>query len=131
MPSKNLNLSDFSEREWNQVLAAVKFWREMAEHSRTHPSAHPRVAEMFQKHGPLNLSELDRLLERLPENAWVTIQGLANIYGVGYATAYDYVKKHGIEPGLVVRSTKVFRMEDLVPVAEELERIGKTSRRRT
>lgn len=129
MPSKTLNLSDFSEREWNQVLAAVKFWREMAEHSRTHPSAHPRVAEMFKGHGPLNLSELDRLLERLPENAWVTIQGLANIYDVGYTTAKERIRKHGIEPGLVIKGTKVYRMEDLIPVAEELEQVGNASRR--
>lgn len=50
-------------RQLNQVKAAVKFWRLVAEHSNTHPARHHGVESLFETHGPLSLDELDDLLD--------------------------------------------------------------------
>jgi hypothetical protein len=121
MPVK---LTELSDRQWTQVRAALMLWRQLAENSRQHPSSHPSVAEMFKQHGPLNLSEIDELLEGTPEAAWLTPQKLANSFGVDKTTVLRYIRKHGIEPDWVIARTNVYRADKLVPVVQDMETNG-------
>ena len=115
------SIFELTERQWNQVRAALLFWRKIAEVSRQHPSEHPEVRDLFKQYGPLNLSEIDELLEETPETLWLTLQKVANSYGVNKATVLRYVEKHGIQPDWIIARTNVYRADKLAPVAEELE----------
>lgn len=121
----SVEISSLTNRQWAQVRAALQFWRAMAEVSRSHPSRHPGVEQEFKEHGPLSLEELDELLEDgLPQRAWVTMQLVANKYGLTKAAVDSIVEKLGIEPDMYVGRTQVFRVETVGPVVKEIERRG-------
>ena len=121
----SVEISSLTNRQWAQVRAALRFWRDMAEVSHSHPSRYPGVEQEFKEHGPLSLEELDELLEdSLPRAAWVTMQLVANKYGLTKAAVDNIVEKLGIEPDMYVGRTQVFRVETIGPVIEELEKRG-------
>jgi hypothetical protein len=67
-------------RQRNQIMAAVLLWRSLAEHSRTHPSALPAVRDRFDVHAPLDLAELDALIESMRSSTELTNDELATNY---------------------------------------------------
>lgn len=124
----SVEISSLTNRQWVQVRAALKFWKAIAEVSRQHPSEHPGVSEEFTEHGPMNLSEIDELLAGLPPLGWLTAHKLANAYGMNADTVKQYIQKLGIEPDMWVHNTRVFKVETLLPVVEEIERNGYKAR---
>jgi len=66
MPPTHYPLT-LSERERVQVIAALRFWESVAEHSRTHPMNHPAVSGMFTDVAPLddNPAGWQLLMEKL------------------------------------------------------------------
>lgn len=116
-----MKLSTLSNREWTQIRAALRFWNQIAVVSSTHPSTHPAVEEEFTEHGPMNVSEIETLLDNTPQHAWLTAQKLANAYGVSRHVVLKRIEKAGIQPDMIVGKTGVYRVETLMLVAEELE----------
>lgn len=51
-----------NERDHNNILAMIKFWREVLEHSKVPPESHPRVMGMFEIYPPYTIPELDALI---------------------------------------------------------------------
>lgn len=62
-PAKYQTLK-ITPRQRTQMFAALKFWREVAEHSRRPPHTHPKVEPLFRHHSPMGLDELDAFLEK-------------------------------------------------------------------
>jgi hypothetical protein len=116
-----VRISELTDRQWVQIRAALRFWREVAEVSRQHPAEHPSVRDMFHEYGPLNISEIDDLLENSPENLYITPHRLACHYGLNRGSIQDRIKKHGIKPDLYTTSKYIYRVESLMPVVEEIE----------
>ena len=114
-------ISSFTPRQWVQMRAALRFWREVAEQSRQHPSRHPSVAPEFEQHGPLSLDELDELLAGLPELNWITKAWFEVHYDVPTSTFKRLQRNLNIEPDMYVNKVPVFRVETLIPMVEELE----------
>ena len=116
------SIFELTERQWVQVRAALLFWRQVAEQSQRHPSDHHAVRDLFTEYGPLNLSEIDELVEGLPRNLLIKPHKLANQYGVQADTMKDRIKRAGIEPDMVVNRTKLYRIDALLPLIEAMEK---------
>lgn len=117
----------FTEREWRQVLAALKFWRQVAEHSRMHPSRHPAVGDTFGTYRPLTIREIEELVGRLPEQAnLITPEAVQRLYGVKPITLGMMMRKEGVEPAVV---GKAYLLEDVERVLEIRERAKEAERR--
>lgn len=58
----------FTDRQWNQVKAALLFWQAVARESRVHPMTHRAVRDLFgdDKPTPLTDPEIDRLTSTNP-----------------------------------------------------------------
>lgn len=50
-----------SVQAWNQCRAALLFWAEVSECSRTHPMHHPSVASMFDNIPPMSTDDIKDL----------------------------------------------------------------------
>lgn len=51
--------------EYNQIYAALTFWKEVAERAAVHPSRHPAVKPLFDGQLPLTVAEIEDLLNKL------------------------------------------------------------------
>jgi len=123
---------DLTDRQWTQVRAALAFWREVAEHSKQHPSRHPGVEEMFRQYGPMSLDEIDELLEGTPAHLLVSARQLANLYGIKRNKKWldNLLRKHGIESETNCGRVRLFRVDKLGPLLDEFERRGITPKQK-
>lgn len=88
----------FYERQWNQVQAALVFWKAVSKESRVHPMEHPAVQDFFlgDSPTPLTNAEIDCLLVNIPVVPLATIiditRGEVKTKGVR-----DWLSRHGIK----------------------------------
>lgn len=120
--------SDFTNREWEQMRAALAFWLEIASVGKQHPSTHPSAAAQFKECAPMTDAQVQTLLDRGPGLAWLTRNKVAAAFGCTPETVQRHINRLRIEPDMIVAHANVYRAENLAPVFERLERSGKTPR---
>ena len=109
-----------TSRELNQVKAALKFWRQVAEMSRTHPSRHSGVMEMFTDHAPLSVDEIDVLLEHWPKkHPYTTAPAFARAIGCKTPAVRKWIDANKIEPAMKAGITPIYATADLAPYVEQ------------
>jgi len=78
---------DLTDRQWNQLRAALAFWRAVAKASRVHPMVHPAAKGYFgaDKPTPLTDPEIKALIDRAEEKCTTALQ-MAREYKISCTT---------------------------------------------
>lgn len=109
---------NFTDRQWNQIRAALAFWNAVAESSRVHPMEHPAVQKYFgdDKPTPLAISEIEAVL--LAPTARVTdpvttITIASKDTGISRERLWRQLRKMGVEPCVVHGKTYLYSAGDM------------------
>ena len=97
-------------RTQNQIWAALKLWRLLAEHSQTHPSRHPGIEEMFKHFPPLTMKQIDEVLatHEAPRVPLLTVTTFAEQMGVSSSCIrYALVRLHA-KPSMMDGKAKLY-----------------------
>jgi len=114
------SLYDLTEREWHQCRAALKFWAEVAENSRVHPSRHTAIEPMLEKYGPLSVEEIESMLERLSPVQYVTKTDIAKAIKRSPLSVTKRIKKAGLQPDIVIGNQPGYRPERVGEIMPEI-----------
>ena len=106
----------FTDRQWNQIRAALTFWNAVAESSRVHPMEHPAVRGFFgnDKPTPLTEEEIKTLLvlRPTPGESLTTLTIASKETGISRDRLWRRLKALGAKPVLHGR-THLYRVEDM------------------
>lgn len=106
-----MNLTD---RQWNQIKAALMLWKELLEHTSRDPAMHPTVTGMFKQYAPLTVKELEELLEPSPATChMVTIAQAAKEIGVSGAVLERVVRMNQLPPDFQTGTIRAYRASRL------------------
>jgi|GEM_PF-4852353 len=103
-----------TDRQWNQIKAALTFWQSVAESSRLHPMEHRSVRHLFEKLTPLTDKEITTLAASSPKDEVIgyPIKPFARDRGVRVQEVRCMLRRLNIQPSCPA-STKLYRREDL------------------
>jgi len=106
----------FTDRQWNQIRAALTFWNAVAESSRVHPMEHPAVRGFFgnDKPTPLTEEEIKTLLvlRPTPGKSLTTLTIASKETGISRDRLWRRLKASGAKPVLHGR-THLYRTGDM------------------
>lgn len=115
----------FTDRQWNQIKAALTFWSAVAESSRVHPMEHPSVRDYFgnDKPTPLTKEEIEALLLAADVNKMdplTTITIVSEKTGISRERLQRQLDKMGVEPSMIYGRTYIYSSMALMTAARVL-----------
>lgn len=111
-----------TDRQWNQIKAALQFWCSVTEYSRVPPIEHPKVKPFFEDYSPLSEVEIERLSKCVLSTTidGYTIRQFATIWEWPVIRFRNRLKRMGIQPIGKLGPAKLYRLEDLGRVCDAL-----------
>lgn len=124
-----------SNRQWNQIRAALAFWRAVAETSRVHPIKHPAVQPYFgdDRPTPLMDDEIEAILmlPTPPDGPGMsTINKTADHFGVVAATLRFQLKRMGEKPVFKLGGVHFYEPTVLAAAVRVIQERDKAFRKR-
>jgi len=116
------SLTSLTDRELNQVRAALAFWADMADVSKIHPSHHPSVAPMFKHYAPLRSKEITELLEDTTSKQLVTVREAADVFNLNPDRLRVLLGQYNVPPELVSGQLKLYHTEAVRRAVEKWKR---------
>jgi hypothetical protein len=109
----------FSERQLRTIRASLIFWRAVAEHSRVHPLAHPKVAEFVGDQPVLTEAEIEAMLGNVlmwepgPVEPLGYPLSVVALTQVERARVVRELRRMGVAPLTCTGKAYTYRIEDL------------------
>jgi len=116
------SLNSLTDRQLNQVRAALKFWADVAEVSKVHPSHHPGVAGLFKRYAPLTASEIDDLLTHVPMVQLVSVPTASEVFDISPARLKLLLEQFGVHPEHVSGRMKLYSADAVRRTVEQWKR---------
>lgn len=116
--SSKLDIKQLDARQWTQVKAALTLWATVLRNSRTHPATHTNIAPFFDDVAPLEIEELEALIDGLDQPPYMTRLQYAKERGISPQLASRRISGTGIKP-IAPQGTHLYRTEDLKKVTEQ------------
>ena len=120
-----------SDRQWNQIRAALAFWRSVAETSRVHPINHPAVQGYFgdDQPTPLTEDEIEGLIQ-LPIDllSGATASYAAGVYSISPGRLLAEFKRTGVQPMATVKGVRIYTSDAIATAVHTIQKRDKTFR---
>ena len=104
----------FTDRQWNQIRAALLLWQSVTESSRVHPAGHRSVRHLFETLTPLTDREIALLADSGPQYKVVgyPIKLFADTHGISAQTLLMVLRRAGVKV-VCPAGASLYRREDL------------------
>lgn len=123
-----------SDRQWNQIRAALAFWRAVAESSRVHPITHPAVQEYFgdDEPTPLTDDEIEVLIMRssYPTHPFATVEQAAVSLNMSVGKIRAQLKRTGKEPMFTISRIRFYDPCVMLTAVQEITKRDEAFRRK-
>lgn len=107
-----------TQRQWNQIRAALQFWACVDESSKVPPIKHPRIQSFFEKISALSLTEIAELMDYnlVPETMveGTSLQQIAQERGYSVRRLLAQLKRMDIQAVGRVERANIYRLGDVL-----------------